>query len=138
MLKKSLEKNCRTFTVRTCTNFQRLSRSQCFLLCTNHCACRLYHHRLSKRQMSSGWLCTVPYCTSASLFLSCPGCFFANIRITSGVLNASLIAACNAYISQNKTSILIKAQFMLKVPMVTKTISYIIAFGERIFKITVP
>ena len=31
--------------------------------------------------------------TSASLCLSCPGCFFANKRITSGVLKASLIAA---------------------------------------------
>ena len=34
--------------------------------------------------------------TSASRCLSCPGCFLANIRITSGVLKASLIAACIA------------------------------------------
>lgn len=31
--------------------------------------------------------------TSASLCRSCPGCFLANIRITSGVLKASLMAA---------------------------------------------
>ena len=31
--------------------------------------------------------------TSASLCLSCPGCFFANKRMTSGVLKASLMAA---------------------------------------------
>jgi len=34
--------------------------------------------------------------TSANFCLSCPGCFFANIWMTSGVLNASLIAACMA------------------------------------------
>ena len=35
--------------------------------------------------------------TSASLCLSWPGCFFANKRMTSGVLKASLIAAWIAY-----------------------------------------
>ena len=34
---------------------------------------------------------------SDSLCLSCPGCFLANSLITSGVLNASLIAAWIAY-----------------------------------------
>lgn len=34
--------------------------------------------------------------TSFNRCLSCPGCFLANIRITSGVLNASLMAACVA------------------------------------------
>ena len=35
--------------------------------------------------------------TSDSLCRSCPGCFFANILITSGVLKASLIAAWIAW-----------------------------------------
>ena len=35
--------------------------------------------------------------TSASLVLSCPGCFLANSRITSGVLNAWLMAAWIAW-----------------------------------------
>lgn len=34
--------------------------------------------------------------TSANLVLNCLGCFFANILITSGVLNAWLMAACIA------------------------------------------
>ena len=35
--------------------------------------------------------------TSVNLCLSCPGCFLANSRMTSGVLNASLMAAWIAY-----------------------------------------
>ena len=35
--------------------------------------------------------------TSVNLCLSCPGCFLANSLMTSGVLNASLMAAWIAY-----------------------------------------
>lgn len=67
--------------------------------------------QLNTQLWPSGWVNSTAVCvnknknhilniavqTSASLVLSCPGCFLAKSRITSGVLNAWLMAAWIAW-----------------------------------------
>lgn len=59
------------------------------------------HTWISLAQINS-FCSKTEFFTSASLVLNCLGCFFANILITSGVLNAWLMAACIACKEKSK------------------------------------